>query len=88
MIKNDGFCDPEIALRQMCAAPAAVFGAELLAEARGAAIPFRAFVQAARRLVTGSPDDAARWLAAMVALDMVEKGRRPDAVALPEAGFN
>lgn len=87
-MKNDGVCDPEVALRQMCAAPAAVFGAQLLAEANGASIPFRAFVRAAKRLVSGSPDDAARWLAALVALDMVEKGRRFDGAPGLEPGFN
>lgn len=74
-MKNEGFCDPEVALRQMCAAPAAVFGAELLAQSSGTAIPFRAFVRAAKRLVAGSPDEAARWLAALVALEIVGQGR-------------
>jgi hypothetical protein len=59
-----------LALRQLCAEPAAAFGEQLLARADGASISFRVFVQCARELVAASPDDAARWIAAMVALEM------------------
>ncbi|MGE3174737.1 MAG: hypothetical protein AB7O97_19055 [Planctomycetota bacterium] len=62
--------EPTAALRSLCAEPAATFGARLLARTTGPAIPFRTFVQVARDMVTGQPDAAATWLAAMVALDM------------------
>jgi hypothetical protein len=68
--KNLGYHDPEIALKQLCAAPSAAFGEELLARASGNSISFGTFVSVARELVHGRPDEAARWIAAMVALDM------------------
>ncbi len=88
MIKNQGWCDPEIALRQLCAEPAASFGAQLLAHSDGTGISFRAFVQVARELVRGSPDDAARWIAAMVALDMFSQERRLGELESKPPGIN
>jgi hypothetical protein len=70
--KNLGWHDPEIALKQLCAAPSAAFGEELLARACGDSISFGTFVSVARELVHGRPDEAARWIAAMVALDMCD----------------
>lgn len=87
-MKNLGWRDPESALRQLCAEPAASFGAQLLARAEGASISFRTFVQVARDLVHGSPDDAARWIAAMVALEMFVLQRRSDASDRGEFGAN
>lgn len=88
MIKNQGWCDPEMALRQLCAEPAAAFGEQLLARSDGTAISFRTFVVVARELVRGSPDDAARWIAAMVALDMFSQGRRLEALDAKPPGIN
>jgi hypothetical protein len=62
---------PELALRQLCADPAAAFGRALLTRATGAAIPFRDFVAVARDMVSQRPQAAADWLAALVALDML-----------------
>ncbi len=77
---------PESALRSICAEPAAAFGARLLARADGPAIPFRTFVQVARDMVHGDPDDAATWLAAMVALQMcADQRRHADDDATPSA---
>lgn len=73
-----GPSDPVLALRQLCAEPAAAFGEQLLARADGASISFRVFVQCARELVAASPDDAARWIAAMVALEMFGMRRGDD----------
>jgi hypothetical protein len=58
------------ALASLCAEPAAEFGARLLARAHGPQIPFRTFVLVARDMVAGEPEDAANWLAALVALQM------------------
>lgn len=42
----------------------------LLARASGSSISFGTFITVARELVHGRPDEAAHWIAAMVALDM------------------
>jgi hypothetical protein len=76
--------EPTAALRRLCAEPAAEFGARLLARSAGSAVPFRAFVQVARDMVHGDPDDAATWLAALVALDMCRArvfGHEPEPLA-------
>jgi len=77
-----------IALRQLCAEPAAAFGERLLARADGASISFRVFVQCARDLVAASPEDAARWIAAMVALEMFGMRRDDDLAGLRPPGVN
>ncbi len=83
-----GPCDPGFALRQLCAEPAAAFGERLLARADGASISFRVFVQCARELVAANPDDAARWIAAMVALDMYDMRRDDERTETCRTGVN
>ena len=57
-------------LRRLCVPHAVTFGASLLHRARDGCVPFRDFVAVARELIAASPDQAAVYLAALVALDM------------------
>ena len=75
--------EPRTALARLCAEPAAEFGARLLARADGPAIPFRTFVLVARDMVAGEPEDAANWLAALVALQMCAAAEAAEAEASP-----
>jgi hypothetical protein len=60
----------ELALRELCAAPASTFGRRLLARANGGPITFHEFIALAREMVRSEPDAMATWLAALVALEV------------------
>jgi hypothetical protein len=66
-------------LRRLCRKQAATFGTRLLGRANGDAVSFQEFVAVARELISALPDQAAVYLAALVALDM----NRPDDPDLP-----
>jgi hypothetical protein len=67
--------DPEAALRRLCAAHSLAFGQRLIAKAESGSLTFREFVSVARELVRALPEEAATYLAALVAIDL----RREDA---------
>jgi hypothetical protein len=69
----------DASLRRICSKQAATFGTRLLGRANGNAINFQEFVAVARELIGSLPDQAAVYLAALVALDM----NRPDEPDLP-----
>ncbi|GAB4162775.1 MAG: hypothetical protein Fur0037_28780 [Planctomycetota bacterium] len=70
--------DAERILRGICAPHARRFGSRLLSVARGGSVAFPQFVEVAREFVEALPDQAATWLAALVALDMRrEQGPKP-----------
>ncbi len=67
--------ETESTLKNLCARPAARFGAALLAQSNGPTISFRQFVHTARQLVQEDQQGAATWLAALIALEMHQERR-------------
>ncbi|MFO1078651.1 MAG: hypothetical protein U1E73_13080 [Planctomycetota bacterium] len=58
------------ALRRLSAPHALAFGSRLLSQGTGGPITFREFLCVAREWIAATPDQAAVYLAALVALDM------------------